>query len=161
MQTVSSMAEQLESTALAVWVGESDIVYPLLLSTHVVGLATFAGLILIVDMRLFGLLRVIPFAGLRGPIRLAWFGLFINVISGVALFSSQATVFIENIPFLVKISMIVLAAVSAGAMHKMLRTDAGAWVSAGRATFAARVTAATSLISLVSAIVAGRLIAYF
>jgi hypothetical protein len=91
-----AMATWLEGTPFALLVSESDLVYPLLLSMHIIGLATFAGLLTVIDLRLLGGLATMPFAGMRGPMRLAWFGLVINAISGIALFASQATVFVEN-----------------------------------------------------------------
>ena len=155
------MAAWLEGTPLALLVSESDLVYPLLLSVHIIGLATFAGLLTVIDLRLLGGLATMPFAGLRGPIRLAWFGLLINAISGVALFASQATVFVENTPFLVKLAMITLAAVSAAIIHKRLNREAADWDTAGQADHSTRAVATVSLTAIAAAIVAGRLIAYF
>jgi hypothetical protein len=161
VQSIIAVAAWLEGTPLALWVGESDLVYPLLLSLHIIGLATFAGLLTIVDLRLLGGLATMPFVGMRGPMRLAWFGLLINAISGIALFASQATVFIENTPFLIKLAMIALAALTAAIIHKRLRRDAAGWDSAGRAGHSTRVIATASLTAIAAAIVAGRLIAYF
>jgi hypothetical protein len=155
------MAAWLEGTPLALWVSESDLVYPMLLSVHIIGLATFAGLLTVIDLRLLGGLATMPFTGMRGPIRLAWFGLLINAISGVALFASQATVFVANTPFLIKLAMIALAAFSAAIIHKRLNRDAASWDTAGRAGHATRAVATVSLAAIAAAIVAGRLIAYF
>jgi hypothetical protein len=155
------MAAWLEGTPLALLVSESDLVYPLLLSVHIIGLATFAGLLTVIDLRLLGGLATMPFVGMRGPMRLAWFGLVINAISGVALFASQATVFVENTPFLVKLAMITLAAFSAMIIHKRLNREAADWDTAGQAGHSTRAVATVSLAAIAAAIVAGRLIAYF
>ena len=155
------MAAWLEGTPLALWVSESDLVYPLLLSVHIIGLATFAGLLTVIDLRLLGGLATMPFVGMRGPMRLAWCGLLINAISGVALFASQATVFVDNTPFLVKLAMITLAAFSAAIIHKRLNREAADWDTAGQADHSTRAVATVSLTAITAAIVAGRLIAYF
>ena len=128
---------------------------------HIIGLATFAGLSTVIDLRLLGGLATLPFNGMRGPMRLAWFGLLINAISGVALFASQATVFVENTPFLIKLAMITLAALSAAVIHKRLHRGAADWDSTGQAGHSTRAVATVSLIAIAAAIVAGRLIAYF
>ncbi|HEX9852879.1 MAG TPA: hypothetical protein VGA68_07675 [Woeseiaceae bacterium] len=156
-----AMAVWLEGTPLALWVSESDFVYPLLLSLHIIGLATFAGLLAIVDVRLLGGLVTMPYSGMRGPMRLAWFGLLINAISGIALFASQATVFVENTPFLIKIGMIILSAISASVIHRHLNRDAADWDHRGQAPRLARAIATVSLLALAAAIIAGRLIAYY
>jgi hypothetical protein len=155
------MAAWLEGTPLALWVSESDLVYPVLLSLHIIGLATFAGLLAVIDLRLLGGLATMPLVGMRGPMRLAWFGLLINGISGIALFASQATVFVENPPFLIKLAMLTLAALSSAIIHKRLHRDAADWDRSGKAGHSTRAIAAVSLIAIVAAIVAGRLIAYF
>jgi hypothetical protein len=156
-----TLALWLEETPLAIWVGESDIGYPLLLSLHVIGLAIFAGLLTVTDLRLFGGLRQLPFAGLIGPMGLAWAGLFVNAVSGIALFTSQASVFVASTPFRIKLAMIVVAAVAAASNQKRLQAEAISWDRAGQASLAARGTAVVSLAAIVSAIVAGLLIAYF
>lgn len=161
METVIALALSLEETRLALWVGESDIAYPLLLSLHVTGLAMFAGLLTIIDLRLLGGIRELPYSGLIGPMRIAWAGLTVNVLSGIALFASQASMFVANTPFQIKLAMIVIAASMASAIHKGLRREALAWDGAGRASVAARIEAAVSLAAIAFAIVAGRLIAYF
>ena len=156
-----SFAVWLEETRLALWVGESDFAYPMLLSMHVVGLAIFAGLLTIVDLRLLGGLRPIPFAGLRGPMRMAWLGLAINATSGIALFTSQASLFIESTPFRIKLLMILLAAIAAGRISGLLKREAADWDTSRPAPASARWPALLSLVAIASAIVAGRLIAYF
>jgi hypothetical protein len=115
----------------------------------------------VIDLRLLGGLATLPVAGMRGPMRLAWLGLVINAISGIALFASQATVFVENVPFLIKLAMITLAAFSAAVIHKRLHRDAADWDTTGRAGQPTRVVATVSITAIAAAIVAGRLIAYF
>lgn len=161
MQTVVTFAAWLESTALALWVSESDVGYPLLLSVHIVGLATFGGLLTVIALRLLGNFTSIPLAGMRGAIRYAWSGLIINAISGAALFASQATVFVGNTPFLVKLGMITIAALSAGTLHLRLNRDAERWDAAGQTERPIRAIAFVALSAIAAAIIAGRLIAYF
>jgi hypothetical protein len=92
---------------------------------------------------------------------MAWLGLAINVCSGIALFASQATLFIHSLPFLIKITMIVTAAGSTAATACLLGRQASSWELAGTPSGMARGIAVMSLLALLGAIVAGRLIAYF
>ena len=48
------MFEWLETTAPAIWVGESLWGYPIMLGCHVVGLAIVVGLFMMRDLRLLG-----------------------------------------------------------------------------------------------------------
>jgi hypothetical protein len=156
-----SVFEWLEETRLALWVGESLWGYPLLLSLHIVGLAMVAGIFTMLNLRLLGILKEIEFSPLIGLFRLAWIGLLINALSGFGLFSSQATTFVSNIPFLVKIAAILVGVVIATRILKIVRRDAGDWDAGKRAPDqSVRLLAVASLLCWIVAIVGGRLIAY-
>ena len=49
------MFEWLESTAPAIWVGESLWGYPIMLGAHAIGLAIVVGIFVMLDLRLFSL----------------------------------------------------------------------------------------------------------
>lgn len=151
----------MEETGLALWVGESLWGYPLMLSMHVVGLAVVVGIFAMRDLRLLGWFDGVSHAALSGLVKLGWIGFVINALSGAALFSSQATVFVESKPFLLKIASILLAAICAAFLQTRSRAQAAAW-DAGevRPPASVRGVALLSLTFWISAIVAGRLIAY-
>jgi len=156
-----SVFEWLEETRLALWVGESLWGYPLLLSLHIVGLAMVAGIFTMLNIRLLGILKEIEFSPLIGLFRLAWIGLLINALSGVGLFSSQATTFVTSTPFLVKIAAIFVGVIIATRILKVVRHDAVGW-DAGTSLpdQSVKVLAVASLLCWIVAIVGGRLIAY-
>jgi len=151
---------QLENTPVAIWVGESLWGYPLLLSLHVVGLAIVVGIFSMRDMRLLGLfsgLQPVAFIALS---KLAWVGFIINGITGFLLFTSQAATFVNSTPFLIKISCITAGMVLAGVIQSRLRgelADSNGDVKISKAT---QLIALLSLSLWMSAIIAGRLIAY-
>ena len=152
--------EWLETTALALWVGESLWGYPIMLSLHVVGLAIIVGIFVMRDLRLLGRFDGVSYAALGGLVKLGWTGFVINALSGFALFSSQATIFIESTPFLLKISSIFLAVIAAAYIQNRSRDHAADWDAGERPGTALRAAALISLTLWISAIVAGRLIAY-
>lgn len=154
------MFESLENSAMAIWVGESLWGYPIMLALHVVGLAIVVGIFVMRDLRLLGFFQGISYASLKSLQNLGWSGFVINATSGVFLFSSQATTFIESTPFLLKISMIFLAAVCAAIIQNKMRDDAVQWDSNGKVAGSVRVLAMLSILLWTGAIIAGRLIAY-
>jgi hypothetical protein len=155
------MFEALENTAVAIWVGESIWGYPLLLGTHVVGLAVVAGIFLMLDLRILGFNKGVSYESFLSLFRLAWTGLAINAVSGTALFSSQATTFISSTPFLLKIGSITIGVICAVIIRGKLRENAASWdTSAGGTNGATRLVAVVSLLCWIGAIGAGRLIAY-
>ena len=154
------MFEWLETTAPAIWVGESLWGYPIMLGCHVVGLAIVVGIFLMRDLRLVGFFQGISYESLDSLRNLGWTGFVINAVSGCFLFSSQATIFIESTPFLLKIGMIFLAAVCAAVIQNYLRDEAPQWDSSGAVAGKVRIIAMVSSALWIGAIISGRLVAY-
>lgn len=142
----------IEETTIALWVGESLWAYPFLLSLHVVGLAVIVGVVFMLDLRLLGLFKGLELESLLPLMKFAWVGFLVNAMSGVLLFSSQASYFVTNVPFLLKISLIFAGAVSTGILQYKIRNSMDA---------SSRTLAVISLVVWIGAIVNGRLIAYF
>lgn len=153
--------EQLETTGIARWVGESLWGYPIMLSLHVIGLAIVVGIFVMRDLRVLGRFYGVSFVAFSSLARIGWAGFLVNAVSGVALFSSQASVFVESVPFLLKIGSILLAAICGALLQSRFRIEAMAWDGGGILPSAStKAIAACSLFFWLSAIVAGRLIAY-
>jgi hypothetical protein len=155
-----STFEWIEQSDLAILVAESLWGYPIMICLHAIGLAVVVGTLVMVNLRIFGLFKGIPFSVLRSLMRLAWAGFVINLLSGSALFSAQATVFIENVPFLIKLPSIFLALIVAGIMQNQLQKNAAAWDSETPVNMTTKALAACSIMLWLTAIVAGRLTAY-
>jgi hypothetical protein len=156
------MFEWLEYSILSIWVGESLWGYPIMLSIHVIGLAIVVGIFTVFNFRILGLFESIEYIAFVDFFKLAWFGLILNASSGFALFSSQATIFVTNTPFLVKISAISLGSILAFFIQSRLRVYAHDWDSQiSKPSKKDLWFARTSLFSWVSAIFGGRLIAYY
>lgn len=155
------MFEWLENTALAIWVGESLWGYPVMLGMHVVGLAIVVGVFVMLDLRLLGIIRGVSFTAFHSLLWLAWIGFLFNALSGSALFASQATMFIESTPFLIKISSVLTGVILGGLLQRRLKVRAVNWETADdNVESSAKVLAALSLACWIGAIFAGRLIAY-
>ena len=154
------MFEWLETTAPAIWVGESLWGYPIMLGLHAVGLAIVVGIFVMLDLRLLGIIRGVSFDAFLSLFRLAWIGLVVNAVSGTALFTSQATVFVDSTPFLLKISGVVGGVIVGILLQRQLAQNAGAWDGGGKVGAQATVLALLSLVCWIGAIFAGRLIAY-
>lgn len=154
------MFEWLENTSVALWVGESLWGYPLMLGLHVVGLAIVVGIFVMRDLRLIGCFEGISYESLESLRRLGWTGFVINAISGCFLFTSQAVTFAGSTPFLLKISMIFLAAICAAVIQNKMHDSAAQWDGSGAAAGSVRTLAMVSIALWMGAIIAGRLTAY-
>lgn len=151
--------EWMEQTSFAIWVGESLWSYPILIGTHAVGLAIVVGTLTMIDLRLLNNFQGIRFEALTSLLKLAWAGFLINALSGAALFTSQASTFATNRPFLIKITLIFFAAIFTAVIQNKMRDSAADWNDGG-VPGAVRALAAASIFCWLGAIVAGRLTAY-
>ena len=156
------MFEWLEYSMLSTWVGESLCGYPIMLSFHVTGLAIVVGIFTILNFRLLGFIDAVEYSGFLDLYKIAWLGLFVNVSSGFALFSSQATFFITSTPFIIKISAIILGSIIAYFIQIELRSNANEWDhDKGQPRRKHFSLASFSLLFWLTAIFGGRLIAYY
>ena len=142
----------IENTSLALWVGTSLWAYPVLLSAHITGLAVIVGIIAMRDFHLLGFINGVTEANFLELKNLAYCGFLINGISGLMLFSSQASYLSTNLPFLVKLFFIGSGMFLASQIYKKIEKK-----SVRNST---KFLAILSLFSWFGAITAGRLIAY-
>jgi hypothetical protein len=149
----------LESTGYVRWMLSSLVAYPFMLTVHALGLALTVGVILALDLRLLGLYRTIPLTTLDRLLGIAWVGIGLNAFTGVSIFMTEATRYITNVPFLVKMVFVVLGAVSLAAMQRLLRRNASS-LEADQVPPHGRGWALGSIFFWVMAVVTGRLIAY-
>ena len=142
----------IENTSLALWVGTSLWAYPVLLSAHITGLAVIVGIIAMRDFHLLGFINGVTEANFLELKKLAYCGFLINGISGIMLFSSQASYLSTNLPFLVKLFFIGSGILLASKIYKKIEKNTG--------RTSTKILAILSLFSWFGAITAGRLIAY-
>lgn len=83
----------------------SAVYYPLLNGTHIMGFALLMGAIVSHDLNLLGVID----GKTNGALRVAKAGFLIAFITGLLLFATRATHYVENTAFLVKCGLLVLA----------------------------------------------------
>src|SRR5690606_41470584 len=86
----------------------------MMITLHSVGLAVVVGLAIAIDLRLLGRFRTIPFSSLRTYFTIAWIGFLVNFLSGAALFTSQATTYVTDLTFLLKLGFVLAGAATTG-----------------------------------------------
>jgi hypothetical protein len=151
--------EWLQGTSLAVSVAEDW--FPLVESLHVIAIALVAGTIFIVDSRLVGLTSLrLPFTHVSDSL-LPWtWGAFVaSTLTGILMFMSNATGYYDNIPFLVKMALLVLAGLNMLFFQIVTFRGVSAW-DADRPPFAARLAGIVSLSLWCGIIAFGRWIGF-
>jgi hypothetical protein len=160
--SVLEFAQWIQSTDWATTLRTSAHLYPIILSTHLTGIALFAGAILVTDLRLLGILfRSQPVSDivnqLRWPKRI---GFLIVATCGLLLASSKAEEYYYNAFFRMKLTLLVLVAVHAIVFRAGVYNNTAALDQARRMPVSAKLAAALSLLLWISIACAGRGIGY-
>ena len=147
----------LADTPLGMWVISSPTIWPTLECIHFVSLCFFMGGMLVIDLRLTGFYRE-PCSGLIDRLlRLVLGAFFVNFTTGVMFFAGNATKYIDNPAFELKLSLIVLAGLNAlyfkFRLSHLLTTEGVTGVSKFVGYF--------SLLLWAGVIVCGRMITFF
>nr|WP_302474546.1 DUF2214 domain-containing protein [Roseococcus sp. MDT2-1-1] len=153
------MLQALEGWPVAAALRRSEVLYPLVNAAHILGIGLLIGAIATLDLRVLGVFRHTPLPVLGPPlVRMAAAGLGLALATGFLLFSVRPTAYVANPAFLVKLGLIL-----AGLLNVLaLRLGTG-WkrALAGEGTGRPlRFAAGLSLLVWISALLAGRWIAF-
>ena len=151
----------LENIGPVTWVRESSSLlgYTLFLAGHTIGLVFLVGPNLVIGARVLGLapeLPLQPMAKFR-PVMAA--GLWLTIVTGLVLFTTDSTHYVRNIVFIVKIAAIVAAILCLRGVTRGLFVSGRNPDDQPVPVRIQRLTAA-SLVFWAIAVVAGRLTAY-
>jgi hypothetical protein len=159
---IASILEWLQQSSLAVQIRDSLFAFPLIESTHVIGLTLVFGTIAIVDLRLLGLASTQrPFQLVASEtLRWTWVAFAVTALTGALMFITNATVYFHNAYFRVKIVLLVLAALNVLVFELTAGRTVGRWDQAGSVPPLGRAVAALSLVIWIAVIVSGRMIGF-
>jgi hypothetical protein len=144
----------VEQTAYSLWVREAVTMwaFPFMLILHAIGMGLLAGIHIAISFRVLGVAKSISLPAMRSFFPYLWFGLAINVYSGVSLLMAYPAKALTNPLFYVKMSLIAVALVT---LRWMQRNVFGESLPA-----AATRVAILAIFCWVAAIFAGRWLAY-
>jgi len=154
-----SVIQQLYDSPVAAAIRESDNLFPILQTFHILGTIALAGAIAIVDLRLLNVAfrREPPAAVAESP----WVGFVIMALSGGLLFAAQSAKIYGNVFLRVKALLLVLAIANVMLFHSTTYRNVRAWGGSVAPPASARAFALLSLMLWTGVIVTGRFIAYF
>src|SRR6202162_1533786 len=162
MQFILSICQWLEQTTMGTHIRESLWMFPVIETVHIFGIILLVGATSILDLRLMGLTfrdeSVSKLAGRFIPWALA--GFIIQVLTGLLLFSSEATKMYGNMGFEIKMLLILVAGINAFVFHSIAYQSVGKWDNDPVAPFSARVAGLLSVLLWCGILAAGRWIAY-
>jgi hypothetical protein len=154
----------MQGSALGHFMRESGPwTYAIVNLSHILGVASLFGPVLVLDLRLLGLWRRIPLTALAGPIvPVAAFGFAVAATTGVGLLATNATDYVGN-PFV----FIKFPAIALGLINVLALNRSPAWQARGVRELSRTenrqlaMMGGISLACWLTAITAGRMIGYW
>ena len=160
--TWAAMLQYIYDSQLGTTIRESSTLFPWIESTHVLMITTVLGTIAIVDLRLLGYPS--HRRGMRrltlDMLPLTWVAFALAVITGLLLFTSNATGYWGNFAFRVKMVLLLLAGLNMGVFHFTVNKTVGQWDDDKRPPLAARIAGGMSLVLWISVVFFGRWIGF-
>src|ERR1700733_47167 len=148
----------LAATALAARIRDSLLLFPLLESTHVLGLALVFGTILVIDLRLLGAASAHrPFQRVASDIfKWTWAAFALTAVTGSLMFITNAPVYYHNFYFRTKMLLLVLAGINMGIFEMTLGRKVESWDKEPSAPPLGRVVGVLSIALWIAVIFMGR-----
>jgi hypothetical protein len=150
----------LEGLAWTTALRESPFGYPLIETAHLACIVVFAGLVIIMDLRLVGLaFTYAPLSQIQRRLFPWQMGAFVpSTATGILLFCVDPLRYYRNVLFLAKLAFLALAGLNALAFHLKTYRRAKGWDEDPQVIAMARLAGAASLLLWSLTIVSGRLI---
>jgi hypothetical protein len=153
--------EWLETTSYALAVRQSDWLFPVIETIHIMALSLSVGTIIFVDLRLVGFrmkgYRLSAILEQLQPWTLAGFG--IMFLTGAMLVPAHAVMYYESPFFRLKLLFLAAAGINAGLFHLTIYRTIKRWDTTA-VPFYAKLAGALSLLIWTVVVVLGRAIAY-
>jgi len=162
MQHLMDFCTWLEQSGLGSSIRDSEWLFPVIETVHIFGIVLLVGATSVLDLRLLGWTyrdkSVSKMA--RSFLPWAWVGFIIQLVTGVLLFTSEATKMYGNPGFEIKMALIVVAGINALVFHSVAYQSVGKWENDPVGPLSARAAGLISIVLWFGIVAAGRWIAY-
>jgi hypothetical protein len=159
---LTTIAQWLEATALTQWLRGSLAALPVIESIHVMAIAVVFGSIVIIDLRLLGITDMHrPFSRVfRDVLVWTWIGFSVAAVTGVLMFVPNATTYVRNTAFGLKLLSLLGAGINMGVFELTMVRRLQLWDTQNPTPRAAKIAGIVSLVIWSCVIVFGRWIGF-
>ena len=161
--SVEQFGAWMQSASIATALRESALMFPIVMTGHLSGMALFGGMILMTDMRLLGLaLKDYSITEVVKGLR-PWkhLGLTLTAGCGFFLFWSKAAVYVTNPYFWLKMTLLACVIIHAVVFRRGVYKNTEELDRAAQIPGNAKAAAIVSLVLWTGLVTAGRLIGYY
>jgi uncharacterized membrane protein len=103
----------IDAAAIGAFVSEHKWVWPTCETLHFVGLSLLLGVVFLVDLRMFGVMKSVSFPTLHRLMPWAILGFGINVLTGILFFVAESGQYTKSVPFQWKMALVLVAGANA------------------------------------------------
>jgi len=162
LMDVAGFLKSLEASGLATKIRDSVYLFPMIESTHVIGLALVFGTIAIIDLRLLGIASTQrSFQRMASDIlKWTWAAFALTAVTGALMFITNASVYYHNFYFRTKMLMLALTGINMLVFELTAGRTIHGWDQAPSAPRAGKAVAVLSLALWIGVICMGRLIGF-
>jgi uncharacterized membrane protein len=144
--------------AVSSFVADNTWVWPASETIHFVGLCLLFGIVLLVNLRMLGMMKRVPFSALHRLLPWAILGFAINTVTGMLFFIGAPGQYTENVAFYWKVALILIAGVNA--LYLTLFDEAYQVGAGDDPPMTAKLVAASAIVLWVGVIYTGRMLPF-
>ncbi len=159
--SLRNLFEWVDAFPSSIAMRESLYAFPVLLTIHLISLATFAGLVMMMDLRLLGVAyRGTPFSEVQGRL-FPWqmVAMVVTSLAGLLLFYAQPMRYFGKVLYWIKMALLALAGVNVLLFHFITYRTIDNW-DITNPPVAAKVAGGLSVALWACIVAFGRLTAY-
>lgn len=153
-----SMAGTGRVRQLGNWVTGETWVWPTCETLHFVGLCMLFMVVLIVDLRMLGMIRWVPYTAVYQLLPIGMLGFGLNLITGMLFFIGVPGQYVHNVTFYWKIVFVVLGGLNV--LYFMLDNEAWAVGPGDDAPVTAKFAAASAILIWVAVLFCGHMLPF-
>jgi uncharacterized protein DUF6644 len=160
--SIDEFLASLQASGLAGRIRDSLYLFPMIESSHVIGLTMVFGTIAIIDLRLLGVASTRrPFTRIADDVlKWTWAAFALTVTTGVLMFITNAGIYYHNFYFRTKMSLLLLAGINMLAFELTAGRSVPRWDKDESAPLSGKTIAVTSLLLWITIIFMGRWIGF-
>jgi hypothetical protein len=160
---IPALAQSIYASPLGTTIRESETLFPLIESIHVLAITLMAGSIAVVDLRMIGLSWISrPFSRIASEVLpYTWVAFLVAAVTGGLLFTSHAVEFMQNPYFLIKMGLLALAGLNMLTFHFIAGRNQTLWDDSRQPPFRVRLSGALSILLWIGVIASGRWIGFY
>jgi hypothetical protein len=144
--------------AIGLWVTSVTWVWPTAETLHFVGLCMLFAVVVIVDLRMLGMIRSVPYSAVYQLLPIGMLGFGLNLITGILFFLGVPGQYVKNIMFYWKMVFVVLGGLNL--LYFMLVDEAWSVGAGEDAPFSAKVAAASAIFIWAAVLFCGHMLPF-